>query len=97
MAIKLIALDLDDTLLDSDLQISPDSRQAIEQVRQRGIIVTISTGRMYLSARPFALQLGLAAPLITYEGAWVKNSQSEESCSSSATGVSIFTVIMMTN
>lgn len=78
MAIRLIALDLDDTLLDSDLQISPDSRQAIEQVRQRGIIVTIATGRMYLSARPYALQLGLATPLITYEGAWVKNSQSEE-------------------
>jgi Cof subfamily protein (haloacid dehalogenase superfamily) len=78
MAIKLVALDLDDTLLDPDLQISADCSQAIQQVRQRGVIVTISTGRMYRSARPYALQLGLEAPLITYEGALVKNSRSEE-------------------
>ena len=78
MARKLVALDLDDSLLDPDLQISPDCRQAIEQVRQRGVVVTISTGRMYRSARPYALQLGLEVPLITYEGAWVKNSCTEE-------------------
>ena len=78
MAIKLVALDLDDTLLDPDLLISADCSRAIGQVCQRGIIVTISTGRMFRSARPYALQLGLEAPLITYEGALVKNSRSEE-------------------
>lgn len=78
MAIKLVALDLDDTLLDPDLQISEKCRQAIGEVRERGIIVTISTGRMYSSARPYAMQLGLSVPLITYEGALVKHSHTGE-------------------
>jgi len=78
MAIKLVALDLDDTLLDPDLQISEKCIQAIRQVREKGIIVTISTGRMYSSARPYALQLGLTVPLITYEGALIKDSHTGE-------------------
>ncbi|MEQ8236966.1 MAG: Cof-type HAD-IIB family hydrolase [Syntrophomonadaceae bacterium] len=78
MAIKLVALDLDDTLLDPDLQISEICMQAIRQVKEKGIIVTISTGRMYSSARPYAMQLGLSVPLITYEGALVKHSHTGE-------------------
>lgn len=78
MAIKLVALDLDDTLLDSELKISGDCVRTIQEVRQRGVIITISTGRMYPSALPYALQLGIDVPLITYQGAWVKNSLSQE-------------------
>lgn len=78
MGIKLLALDLDDTLLDSGLRISPDCIAAIQEVRARGVRVTISTGRMYQSALPYANQLKIDVPLITYQGAWVKNSQTEE-------------------
>jgi Cof subfamily protein (haloacid dehalogenase superfamily) len=78
MAIRLVALDLDDTLLDPALKISAECSRAIRQVHQRGIIVTISTGRMYRSAVPYALELELAVPLITYEGALVKHSRSGE-------------------
>ncbi len=78
MSIKLVALDLDDTLLDSGLKISEDCVRAIQEVRQRGIRVTISTGRMYRSALPYAQQLEIDVPLITYQGAWVKNSISGE-------------------
>lgn len=78
MSIKLVALDLDDTLLDPGLKISDDCARLIEEARQQGVRVTISTGRMYQSALPYAQQLNIDVPLITYQGAWVKNSLSGE-------------------
>ncbi|PKM76996.1 MAG: Cof-type HAD-IIB family hydrolase [Firmicutes bacterium HGW-Firmicutes-15] len=78
MSIKLVALDLDDTLLDTGLKISEDCVRTIQEVRKRGVRVTISTGRMYRSALPYAQQLEIDVPLITYQGAWVKNSLSGE-------------------
>lgn len=78
MAVKLVALDLDDTLLDCGLRISPRCIQTIQAVRQKDVVVTIATGRMFKSALPYARQLGIDVPLITYQGAWVKNSLSGE-------------------
>jgi HAD superfamily hydrolase (TIGR01484 family) len=74
MSIKLVAIDLDDTLLDSGLKIADNCLQAISQVQQKGILVTLATGRMYPSALPYARQLKVDVPLITYQGALVKNS-----------------------
>jgi Cof subfamily protein (haloacid dehalogenase superfamily) len=78
MTIKLIALDLDDTLLDSKLAVSPRACEAIRKAVARGVTVTIATGRMYASALPYARQLGLDVPLITYNGALIKSSLSGE-------------------
>jgi Cof subfamily protein (haloacid dehalogenase superfamily) len=78
MEIKMVALDLDDTLLDSDLKISSACVDAIQRARQKGVIITLSTGRMFKSALPYARQLGIDVPIITYQGAWVKNSLSGE-------------------
>ena len=75
---KLIAVDLDDTLLDSQRRISQRTIEAIRQVRKKGIHVTFATGRMFCSARPFAQQLNIDLPLITYQGALIKNVLSEE-------------------
>lgn len=78
MTIKLVALDLDDTLLDSKLAISPRACEAIRKAIAQGVTVTIATGRMHRSALPFARQLGLDVPLITYNGALIKSSLSGE-------------------
>ncbi|MGE5391742.1 MAG: Cof-type HAD-IIB family hydrolase [Deltaproteobacteria bacterium] len=78
MPIKLVAIDLDDTLLDSGLQISPECAQAIQAVRDKGILVTLATGRMHRSALPYAQQLNMDLPLITYQGALVKSAFSSE-------------------
>lgn len=78
MALKLVALDLDDTLLDCGLKISPRCIKTIQAVREKDIVVTIATGRMFRSALPYARQLEIDVPLITYQGAWVKNSLSGE-------------------
>lgn len=70
--IKLVALDLDDTLLRTDLTISPRAKKAIKEAVEQGTLVTLATGRMYASALPYAQDLGLDLPLITYQGALVK-------------------------
>jgi len=76
--IKLVAIDLDGTLLDNDRKISPRTKEAIRKVREKGIEVTFATGRMFYSARPYADDLGLNLPLITYQGALVKESATGE-------------------
>lgn len=75
---KLIAVDLDDTLLSRDFQLTGRVKEAVAAVRAAGVQFTISTGRMYRSAAPFARELGIDIPLITYQGALVKNSLSGE-------------------
>jgi hypothetical protein len=70
--IKLIAIDLDDTLLHDDLTISMRAKEAIKKVIAKGVTVTLATGRMFAAALPYARELGLNVPLITYQGAMVK-------------------------
>ncbi|MEL7625095.1 MAG: Cof-type HAD-IIB family hydrolase [Clostridiales bacterium] len=69
--IRLLAIDLDDTLLRSDYTISPRTKRAIQRARQQGVVVTLATGRMYVSALPYAQELDIDVPLITYQGALV--------------------------
>lgn len=76
MKIKLIASDMDDTLLNKECKISAGNAAAIKKAVQQGIVFLIATGRMYVSARPYALDLGLDVPLVTYNGALVKESKS---------------------
>ncbi|CUH94373.1 hypothetical protein P22_0439 [Propionispora sp. 2/2-37] len=78
MTIKLVALDLDDTLLDSKRRVSPRAKQAIRAAVAQGVMVTVATGRMHSSALPYAKQLELDVPIITYNGALIKASLSGE-------------------
>ena len=76
MVIRLIASDMDDTLLNSNTKITERTAEAIHKVIKKGIIFLIATGRMYVSVKPFADALGLDVPLVTYNGALVKGSKS---------------------
>jgi hypothetical protein len=67
--IRLIALDLDGTLIGPDLIISPRVRASIKAARERGVEITIVTGRMFAAAKPFAQTLGIAGALVCYQGA----------------------------
>lgn len=78
MAIKLVAVDLDDTLLDGTLQVSPRTCEAIYKAQKQGVIVTIATGRMFTSVVPFAKQLNIQAPVITYNGGMIRYPISRE-------------------
>lgn len=78
MTIKLLALDLDGTLFGDDLLISDRSRAAIRAAQEKGVQVSIATGRMYTSARTIAADLGLHGPLICYQGAMVRDTDTGE-------------------
>jgi Cof subfamily protein (haloacid dehalogenase superfamily) len=74
---RMIAIDMDDTLLTDERTITPGTIDAIKKAIDKGVIVTLATGRMFPSALPFASQLGLDVPLITYQGAIVKSMTGE--------------------
>lgn len=69
MTYKLIAIDLDDTLLTSDIRIPPRVRDAIGKAVAKGIYVVLCTGRIYKSSRRFYSDLGLKSLMITTGGA----------------------------
>jgi 5-amino-6-(5-phospho-D-ribitylamino)uracil phosphatase len=75
--IKLLALDLDGTVLDPHGRIPDENRSAIAAAEEAGVLVTIATGRRYRDARPVGLDLGLNAPLVTHNGGLLKYALSE--------------------
>lgn len=78
MKYKLVAVDIDGTLVGEDLVIRDNIRRALHQCAQQGLVVTLATGRMFQSTKPYAEKLGLDVPLITYNGALVKHSGTGE-------------------
>ena len=81
MTIRLVALDLDGTLLDSRGELSERNRAAIASARTRGVSVALVTGRRFRDARPLALALGLDVPVISHNGALTKHAHSLETVS----------------
>ena len=57
--IKLLAIDIDGTLLNPHKQITPRTREAVRAAQQAGIIVTLATARRYQNTSPLAQELGL--------------------------------------
>ncbi len=66
--IKLAAFDLDNTLIGPGLTLSPRVKEAVARAMAQGVIVTIATGRGPSPTDQFAAALGLAAPLICFQG-----------------------------
>ena len=81
--IKLLALDLDGTLLNSRGEISRKNLEAIARAENAGVLVTIVTGRRFRDARPVALELNLNAPLISHNGALTKFADTLETVNAS--------------
>jgi len=75
---KLVAFDVDGTLVGRDLKISPRVREAIAKMQQAGVAGCLVTGRMYRATLPFARELGFDAPLVCYQGAAVIDPASDE-------------------
>jgi Cof subfamily protein (haloacid dehalogenase superfamily) len=78
MAIRLVALDLDGTLLDSRGELTGRNRASIDAARARGVRVALVTGRRFRDARPLALELGLDVPVIAHNGALTKHARTLE-------------------
>jgi Cof subfamily protein (haloacid dehalogenase superfamily) len=75
---KLVAFDLDGTLLGEELLLRPRVLTAIRQMRSRGVQGCIVTGRMYRAALPFVRQLEFTAPVVCYQGAAVVDPQTDD-------------------
>jgi len=69
--VRLVAIDIDGTLLRSDRTLSPRNRAAIARVRADGVRVVLVTGRRHPSARRVADELGDGVPLVVHNGALV--------------------------
>lgn len=76
--IRLVALDLDGTLVARDLVVRDAVREEIARVVASGVRGCIVTGRMYRAALPYARELALGEPLICYQGAAIVDTQSDE-------------------
>ncbi|MEC0247589.1 Cof-type HAD-IIB family hydrolase [Paenibacillus chitinolyticus] len=68
---KLIALDMDGTLLNEEKQVSPANREAIYAALEAGVTVIFSTGRGVQSALPYAEELKLETPIVSVNGSEV--------------------------
>ncbi|GCE19785.1 haloacid dehalogenase [Dictyobacter kobayashii] len=69
--IKMIAIDIDGTLLTPQKQISPRTQATIRDAQEAGIVVTLATARRYINSKHFADLLGISIPLITCDGALI--------------------------
>jgi Cof subfamily protein (haloacid dehalogenase superfamily) len=72
LPIRMLALDLDGTLIDEDLVLPERTRRAIVAAVDQGVSVSIATGRMARSALKYARQLGLTEPIVAYQGALIR-------------------------
>jgi hypothetical protein len=70
---RLLALDVDGTVAGKDRRVSPVVRAAVGAAQERGVHITLATGREFRSASRFARELGLSAPLICSQGAVIKH------------------------
>src|SRR5579859_7201888 len=72
--IRLLLVDVDGTLIGGDLKISPRVRHAINEARQRGVQVSLCTGRPEASVRRFIDELQLTGFHIVDSGATIVDS-----------------------
>lgn len=78
MRIRLLAIDLDGTLVNHQLQMDPRDVAAVKAAAQAGVTVVLATGRMFKSSLRYAQPLGLTGPIINYQGAVVRDISSGE-------------------
>lgn len=82
MAYKIIALDLDGTLTNSEKKITPKTKEALFRIQEKGIKVVLASGRPTPGVLPLAEELHLkdyGSYILSYNGARIINCQTNES------------------
>ena len=82
--IKMIALDMDNTLLNSQKEISPRNEAVLKRLHEQGIKIVLCTGRPINAIWPYIEQLGLTTAddyTITFNGGLVVNNQTRAALS----------------
>lgn len=70
--IKLVATDIDGTILVPEGEFTESVRECIKKLSESGIKVVLVTGRMNAAAELIARDLGLNTPIVSYQGGLVK-------------------------
>ncbi len=70
--IRLVALDIDGTLIGDEQDIGPRTLAAVQAAMERDVAVSLITGRMVSSALRFARELDLTGPLVGYQGGLIR-------------------------
>lgn len=76
--IRLIASDLDDTLLNEKSDLNPRVVKALKAAMAAGCGVALCSGRMLEATRPLAERIGVNAPMLLYNGAWAYDLRTDE-------------------
>jgi len=74
---RLLALNIDGTLLRSNSRISRETKDAIEYVKRKGVYVTLVTERPFPSAKKIAKALKVDNLLVTHDGAFIASELEE--------------------
>lgn len=77
MAIQLLISDLDGTLLGPESVITPGTTAALEQARQAGLRLLVTTGRAWGTAAPLLQQAGVSCDFVLLNGAEYRTAQGE--------------------
>ncbi|MFG6077304.1 pyridoxal phosphatase [Erwinia sp. OPT-41] len=78
MSYRVIALDLDGTLLTPRKTILPESLEALQKARQAGVKIVIVTGRHHVAIHPFYQALALDTPAICCNGTYLYDYQAKK-------------------
>lgn len=70
--IKMVATDIDGTILGGDFEFKPSVKNCIKKLQEKGIKVVLVTGRMHCASEKIAEELGVTTPVISYQGGLVK-------------------------
>ncbi len=73
MKYKILALDLDGTLLDSNLNISQKAKNKIEEITKEGVRIILCTGRRFSTVLPYMENLNFSDEIIINNGIIIKN------------------------
>ena len=72
--IKLVATDIDGTILGESGEFTPGVKNCIKTMQENGLKVVIVTGRMFAAAKQIAKRLNLTTPVVAYQGGMIKKS-----------------------
>ena len=73
MPFRLLAIDIDGTLVNSDDEVTPGVKAALRRAKGAGIEIVLATGRRYARTLPLVEPLDLEVPLVTASGGLIKN------------------------
>ncbi len=72
LPIRLIALDIDGTIIGDDQEVAERTVRSVRAAMDRDVAVSLVTGRMVSSAMRFATDLGLTGPIVGYQGGLIR-------------------------